>query len=96
MFWINLKRLKKWKDTLQNGLLWHTTENGWRWRVYDRYNKRNKRCVTFRLLSPDGRAYEQTTYSVNNKHTKGLLSHTDESIAWAIIEILTMKENEER
>jgi len=90
MLWINLQRLIQWRGSLQNGILWHTMDNGWRWRVYDRYRDGSKRCITYRLLSPEGKAYEQTTYSVNNRQIK----HSDEEIAWAVIEVIKMKEDE--
>ena len=88
--WINLERLKEWKNSLQNGLLWRSEKNGWRWRVYNRFKDGKRNCITFRLLSPEGKAYEQTTYSVGDRK----LYDNDESIAWALIEVLTMNEDE--
>ena len=93
MIWLNLNRLVEWKKNLRNGLLWHTNKNGWRWRVYDRFKDGKRRCITFRLLSPDGKSYEQTTYSVEGRHNMGLMTYPDQLIAEAIIEVLLMKEN---
>jgi hypothetical protein len=44
------------------------------------------------LISPDGRAFEQTTYS-NPNRIESMDLYGDQDIAWAVIEILIMKEN---
>lgn len=84
--WINLERFIKWKSSLQNGSLWYTESNGWRWRVYSRNMKGNRRWSVFRLLSPEGHVYEKKTVFTNR-------SISDHYIAETIIDVIIMDEN---
>lgn len=93
MILINRTRILDWLGMLNPAELWNVFDNGWKWRVSDRFTRNNKSCITFRLINPDGTAYEQTTYSALNKDTRNLSDHPEQMIAEAIISIFVMKQD---